>query len=161
MAPPVRPLRDRVFAKLEVQPDGCVLWTGNLTTTGYGQVRRPRRGTGLAAVHRLMYEWFTGPIPDGMELDHLCRVKHCAAPAHLEAVTHAENLRRAPAYPRHNAVKTECPRGHAYDEANTYRSNGRRFCRQCRSGNKRSTGKSRADGAGSWLRLLDPKRSTS
>lgn len=124
-----RSLRDRVFSRLIVDPEtNCLLWTGS-KVKGYGTVqvavRRP------AYVHRLMYEWFVGPIPDGSEIDHLCRVKHCASPAHLEAVTHIENIRRGQTG-AHNAVKTHCPKGHAYDETNTYRNpDGRRQCRQC------------------------------
>src|SRR5258708_37728715 len=107
-------LRDRVLAQLIIDQDtGCLLWTG-CRVKGYGFTSD---GGKNLYVHRVMYEWFVGPIPTGMELDHLCRVKHCAAPAHLEAVTHVENLRRgAGSAGRHNAVKTECPHGHPYDE---------------------------------------------
>src|SRR5262245_35041552 len=93
--------RSRVLAKLIIdQESGCLLWTGYVAPNGYGN-------TGGRLVHRLMYEWFNGPIPDGLEIDHTCRVKHCAAPAHLEAVTHAENRRRA-------MDKTHCKRGHKW-----------------------------------------------
>ena len=134
MPPGMRSLRERVFAKLEIQPDGCVLWTGSLMPSGYGQVGRGRRGEGLATVHRLMYEWFVGPIPDGMEMDHLCRNRACAAPAHLVAVTRRENLLRGETLTAAHAAKTHCPAGHPYDEANTYRRPGYngRTCRTCR-----------------------------
>jgi hypothetical protein len=122
-------LRERVFSRLIIDQDaGCVLWNG-ARVKGYGMVQHEGKPV---YVHRLMYEWFTGPIPDGMELDHLCRVKHCAAPAHLEAVPHAENIRRGETG-RHNAVKTHCPQGHPYDEANAAINNrGSRYCRRCK-----------------------------
>ncbi len=79
-----------------------------------------------------MYEWFTGPIPAGMEIDHLCRNRACAAPAHLEAVTHHENLLRDETLTAANAAKTHCKRGHLFDEANTMVYRGSRFCLTCR-----------------------------
>jgi hypothetical protein len=118
-------LRERVLSNLIIDPSGCLLWSGGLMK-GYGVTSSYGRPL---YVHRVMYEWFIGPIPDGLEIDHVCKVKRCAAPAHLEAVTHAENMRRWGG--RHNAIKTACPRGHAYDEANTRHAYGRRFCRRC------------------------------
>lgn len=102
---------------------GCWEWTAGRTTGGYGAVRMP--GTASAA-HRAMYVLLVGPVPDGLHLDHLCRVRHCVNPDHLEPVTQAENNRRAA------AAVTHCPRGHAYTESNTYRRNrGSRDCRAC------------------------------
>jgi HNH endonuclease len=120
-------MRERVFARLIIdQESGCLLWTGALTK-GYGVTSESGQNR---YVHRVMYEWFVGPIPDGTEIDHLCRVKHCAAPAHLEAVTHAENAQRGEVR-LVNGTKTHCPHGHLYDEANTYLNKGKRSCRQC------------------------------
>jgi hypothetical protein len=125
-------LRERVFARLTIdQENGCLLWTG-CRVKGYGYVAE---GQAPRLVHQLMYEWFIGPVPFGMEIDHLCRIRHCAAPAHLEAVTHAENLRRSRGHqpPGWNASKTHCPQGHPYDEANTIRTGpNKRACRQCK-----------------------------
>lgn len=74
---------------------GCLLWTGRLTSHGYGIVRLPGRNT---AVHRLAHEVWIGPIPPGLHIDHVyangCRHKHCIEPAHLEPVTNEENIRR-------------------------------------------------------------------
>lgn len=101
----------------------CWLWTG-ATTVGYGRFR----GSG---VHRMAYEELVGPIPDGLVMDHLCRVRHCVNPAHLEPVTLAENVRRGLSG-RYQASKTHCPQGHEYSPENTYVTKvGQRKCRTC------------------------------
>jgi len=110
--------------------NGCRLWTAG-KCQGYGSFRC---GVKIAKVHRISYELAKGPIPEGLVIDHLCRVRHCVAPEHLEAVTSAENVRRSPVAPSVvNAAKTHCLQGHPYDEANTYvTSHGYRSCRTCR-----------------------------
>ena len=118
-------------AERRMEPDsrtGCWLWFGTTTPTGYGQIGV--RGKTRYA-HRVMYEAHRGPIPDGLEIDHRCRVRHCVNPEHLELVTHRENQRRGAV--ARNAYVTFCPSGHEYDEANTYHlPDGRRNCRACR-----------------------------
>jgi hypothetical protein len=69
----------------------CWLWCGSTDTSGYGKILVRRK---LIPAHRLAYEYYVGPIPAGLEIDHLCRVRHCVNPDHLEAVTHRENLMR-------------------------------------------------------------------
>lgn len=104
----------------------CWIWTGGLNNKGYGLVTIDSR---KRAAHVVVYEVVIGPVPDGLELDHLCRVKACCRPgAHTEPVTHAENQRRA------SEALTHCRRaGHPRTVENTYRSpsTGRRSCRAC------------------------------
>ena len=74
-----------------------------------------------------------GPIPDGLYLDHLCRVRDCVAPDHLEAVTNRENTVRGENFIARQVSTTHCPQGHLYDEANTYIcGRGKRECRTCK-----------------------------
>lgn len=108
---------------------GCWLWTGSLDFGGYGRLHQSETDTDVAA-HRLMYMRYVGPIPEGLELDHLCRVRICCNPAHLEPVTHSENVRRGMApivNGARNKAKTCCPQGHPYN----YFANGRRHCLVC------------------------------
>lgn len=120
--------------------ESCWLWTGALTHDGYG---RFRTGHEHCMAHRWIYEQEIGPIPDGLVLDHVrargCTHRNCVRPAHLEAVTNEENLMRGETIVAENAAKTECPRGHPYDEENTIRRNGRRICRACESQRARRT----------------------
>lgn len=101
----------------------CWEWRGALSRAGYGAFGRTR-GTTIA--HRIAYELVKGSIPKNFTLDHLCRNRRCVNPDHLEPVTLSVNVKRGG-----NTIKTECPRGHPYDEANTYVLGARRFCRAC------------------------------
>jgi hypothetical protein len=115
---------DRIRSKVVIADNGCWLWTGAVQSRGYGSIGLHGRSL---LVHRLAYEQAHGPVPFGMQVDHLCRVKRCCNPAHLEAVTPKVNLARAA------AAVTHCPQGHAYDAANTYVKAGSRQCRACRN----------------------------
>lgn len=110
----------------------CVLWTGALNPKGYGQINTGSTATRRSVVkqaHRVAYELFVGPIPDGLQIDHLCRVRSCVRPSHLEVVTAVENIRRGSNMGKR---KPYCPQGHPYDEANSYIApNGDRSCRAC------------------------------
>ena len=124
------PLIDRVAAKIDTSGD-CWEWTAYRTPKGYGQVWL---GDRMWLAHRIVYEALVGPIPDGLQIDHLCRNPGCVNPMHLEPVTSWENSRRGGSF-THNTRKTRCPHGHPYDEANTYRTpGGARKCRTCRIG---------------------------
>jgi uncharacterized protein (DUF983 family) len=115
----------------------CWLWRGT-KSNGYGVFWVPPGRLVLA--HRFAYTLLVGPIPEGLEPDHLCRVPACVRPladafglAHLEPVTHAENMARG-----YWATAPHCKRGHLFDEANTYwTSAGKRQCRQCKSYRRR------------------------
>lgn len=125
-------LPPRFWSKVQAQADGCWLWTAALTTGGYGHFYYWRRHAGA---HRLAYEDLVSPIPDGKEIDHLCRVRHCVNPLHMEPVTRRTNLLRGQCIPSRNAAKTHCPRGHPYGFLNTYverKRNGHFRARRCR-----------------------------
>jgi hypothetical protein len=109
-------------------PDGCWLWTRYRDRAGYGRWASPQ-WPGDVYAHRIAYRMEVGPIPADYEVDHLCFVPACVNPAHLEAVTLAENRRLR----RPRPLTTECAHGHAMDEANTYvnPNNGSRHCRAC------------------------------
>ena len=103
----------------------CIIWDKFIKPNGYGQIDR----NGYA--HRAAYEAAYGPIPEGLEIDHLCCVKSCVNPEHLEAVTHGENNRRA--WER-RGKPTHCKHGHEFTPENTLiNSRGYRGCRRCKN----------------------------
>lgn len=113
----------RFFAKVHMT-DGCWIWTGAVVPRGYGKLYVNGR---VAYAHRIAYEQMIGPIPTGHEVDHLCFNTGCVRPDHLDAVDHAENVRRW------GASIEACPKGHAYTPENTVRERGgNRKCRTCR-----------------------------
>jgi len=103
------------------------LWAASIHANGYGQLRR-NGIQGLA--HRVVYELLVGPITEAT-LDHLCRVRSCVNPDHLEPASMRENLMRGDTIPAHNAVKTHCRWGHPFDDENTYIWRTERRCRAC------------------------------
>lgn len=117
------------WSRVVKQPDGCWLWTGARTSAGYGNVRFKGR---YWSAHRLSYSLGHGLPPDHLKMDHLCRVRLCVNPAHLEPVTDRVNILRGVGPSAFHAVKTHCPQGHEYDLLNTYvTSKGIRQCREC------------------------------
>lgn len=120
-------LLDRLANRFTVG-DGCWEWIAGKSQGGYGQIRIDGHQRGA---HCVLYELLVGPIPEGKELDHLCRNRGCVRPSHLEPVTHAVNIARAPLAPGN---RTHCPQGHPYVGSTTYRSpEGYRSCRICRT----------------------------
>lgn len=120
------PLLERLEAKIQRIPfSGCWIWTGH-TTCGYGIIRVNVR---QERVHRLMFLLAGGTIPKGKEINHLCEVRACCNPAHLEAVTRSENIKYSYDPSRNpNPPKDVCARGHARTPENVYN----RQCKLCR-----------------------------
>lgn len=108
------------------------LWRGYINPKGYGQFQPKRGESGGGGAHRFAYQLLVGPIPAELQLDHLCRVRHCVWPIHLEVVTYLENQMRSPLK---YGNKTHCQNGHAYTSENTIRCNRGKWqrCRICTS----------------------------
>lgn len=132
--------RERFWGKVDVSElapthnpslGPCWEWGGCRNRLGYGRVgvKLPRS---VQLAHRVAYEMEVGPIPDGLELDHLCRNPPCVRPSHLEPVTHRTNMARGNTFGAANLAKTHCKYGHPFDETNTYvTKSGGRMCRSC------------------------------
>jgi hypothetical protein len=118
----------RFWAKVDTSGDGCWIWGGYIGPSGYG--RAYAGPSYYRAAHRMAYEFARGPIPEGLQIDHLCRNRACVKPDHLEAVTQTENVRRG----LRGRLLTVCAKGHDYTPENTYTSPaGNRACRKCRT----------------------------
>lgn len=134
-----KPIRQRIIDNSILDPHGCCwLMTLGLNPKLRGYVRM-KIGSSLngsvktASAHRVSYEAFIGPVPDGLILDHLCRVRHCVNPWHLEPVTGTENVLRGVGPTAINARKTHCIHGHPFDDRNTILDGrGYRHCLTCR-----------------------------
>lgn len=118
----------RFVAKVEYSEDGCWLWTASVDSYGYGQFHMSI-GPKTRKAHRVAFELEYGPVPEGLEPDHTCRVNRCVRPEHLEAVPHQENIDRAFRSRSH----FRC--GHSRTPENIYvrPSSGHRRCRICKS----------------------------
>lgn len=123
-------LLDKLLNRL-VSADNCWLITAN-ESTGYHRVKHDGN---RMMTHRAVYELLAGPIPEGLQLDHLCRNRNCINPDHLEPVTIAQNLLRSNlTIASQNKSKTHCKNGHEFTEQNIYRPSkrlDRRYCRTC------------------------------
>ncbi len=122
----------RFLAKVAASgPDDCWIWVAATNACGYG-IFRFFKQTWLA--HRVAYVMFRDEIPEGLTLDHLCRVRNCVNPEHLDPVPLRENILRGETVAARNLSRRACPQGHPYDEVNThYDKNGYRSCRACKT----------------------------
>lgn len=148
---------ERFMAKVMPSASGaCWEWRGHINHQGYGTFYAD--GKKIRA-HRWAHEHWTGEIPEGLEIDHLCRTKACVNPEHLEAVTPRENKLRSDGFGGINYRKTECPLGHAYDRDNTrLTTSGRRRCKRCEALERRRLNESRPPRPSKTLGVLYDRR---
>ena len=131
---PTSPILDtddaRFWAKVTKREDGHWIWSG--ATSSEGRYGAATLGGRVQPAHRVAWRLCIGEVPDGADLDHLCRVTLCVNPEHLEPVTHRENVMRGKALAAENAVKTHCKRGHEFTPETTRITNtGGRQCMAC------------------------------
>ncbi len=137
MPPQAIPVIERLMRRVEMIPEsGCCIWHGSLNPDGYGKIgiEHPKRY--VERTHRVTYWHFKGQIPNGMELDHLCRMRSCCNPDHLQPVTRRENCIRGDCGKitgAQNRAKTHCKRGHEFTVENTYIHDGQYRIRHCRA----------------------------
>ena|SRR3990167_6146490 len=127
----MRPITDpftRFIEKILATPDGCWQWAASKSRGGYGQFKTQGK---VKRAHRVAYEFFMGAIPEGLQIDHLCRNRGCVNPLHLEPVTAKVNIHRSEGLAAKNIPKTHCPRGHCYSGRNLIMYENRRYCREC------------------------------
>lgn len=125
-------MRGDFWSKVKKHEDGCWIWLAGKTGGKFGGYGLTTRDGKRVCAHQFAYEEKHGPVPDGFELDHLCRNHACVNPTHLELVTHKENILRGTSPAALKARQTHCRKGHLLDEKNTYvYSNGNRQCRTC------------------------------
>lgn len=119
--------RQKILSLSVPEPNsGCWLWLGRLNPDGYGGLGHKY------SAHRVSHEVFSGPVPEGKEIDHICGVRCCVNPQHLRAVTHRENIYSSKGPAALCRLKTACVRGHPLSGANLVRtSQGKRQCRTC------------------------------
>ena len=145
-------LKERFDGRYTVnKKTGCWEWEGARSPEGYSRIGHKGKA---CYGHRISHEIHIGPIPKGLEIDHLCRVRHCVNPEHLEAVTHSVNAQRGvcgKVSASRNRAKTTCPHGHPYEGGNLYvvPKTGHRVCLTCKRKRNRI-----------WMRGYSPRRTT-
>lgn len=127
----------RFLAKIRFSQDGCWIWNASIKPNGYGQFQMGRKtdvgNRSSDPAHRVSYSFFVGEIPEGLQIDHLCRVPLCVNPSHLEVVTQRENILRGESISAQYARETHCKRGHEKTPENTLYYKGRPVqCKLCR-----------------------------
>lgn len=136
-----RTFPENLLQRMESQENGCIYFTGAITNRGYGTIWVDGRND---LAHRAAYEYFVGPIPSGMTVDHVCHNedpscdggngclhRRCVNGDHLEAKTRGENVLAGTGASAVNARKTHCIQGHEFTPENTYMYKGRRQCVAC------------------------------
>lgn len=123
-----RDAAERFWEKVEFT-DECWNWLGARTSSGYGHFTA--RHDHKCVAHRISYQYLVGEIPEGLDLDHLCRNRRCVRPEHLEPVTRQVNLLRGEGTTAIYARRNHCSAGHEYTAANTRRWKNKRVCREC------------------------------
>jgi hypothetical protein len=150
--PGYAPILERLLRHIVIDPvSGCWIWTGCIQKSGYGQIGGEAPSRRIRRVHIVSYELHVGPVPPGLKLDHIChkadgscpggfacRHRRCCNPAHVEPVTHGENVRRGMAplvNGRQQKETTHCPQGHAYNNENTgyFKNNNGNLGRRCKA----------------------------
>lgn len=123
-------LPDRISTKImPVTESGCWIWLGSCTPGGYGKSRWMLRDQ---YIHRITFQFFIGPIQEGLQIDHLCRVRPCCNPYHLEQMTPFENIMSGIGFGALNKQKAHCVNGHPYSGINLRtHPNGYRRCKAC------------------------------
>jgi hypothetical protein len=129
-------LTERLLSRVSnLGGEGCWEWEGSVSPEGHGRISR-MRGDGFQQhplVHRVVYEWLVGPIPQGLTIDHLCRNPRCVRPSHLEPVTNIVNVMRGVSPAAQNARKTHCHKGHELPpDYRAWRNKRMRSCKPCK-----------------------------
>jgi hypothetical protein len=122
-------VKEKLLNNIEmITESGCWVWTGAVSVHGYGVVKIDKKDQ---RTHRVFYEMLVGKIPDGLVIDHLCRVRCCVNPAHLEPVTNKENILRGISPQAINGKKTHCKNGHEFTKENMIPYVSWRQCKIC------------------------------
>lgn len=127
------PIDEKYIVDRVDDTDGCWRWKNFVNPYGYAVISYREGGERTNEMaHRLSYKLFVGDIPEGMVIDHLCRVRDCVNPSHLEVVSQRVNIRRGLTGTGRHKLLSHCSRGHKFTEKNTYiKPNGARNCKSC------------------------------